>query len=158
MKKVWVVLLIVGIIAVAGYILFMTTYYVTSHPTLFCARCHFLEPYVASWQEEKHAGINCMHCHEMRGFIGKIEAKSRGLNYLYQTLTRQYTVPVEAKIFEQNCLACHLGAYRQYPDTKRINNTGVNHEKLIRENRKCIECHRDTGHGVNLLVKPELFE
>lgn len=149
---------LVVVVAVIGfYIFFMTTYYVTSHPTMFCARCHFLEPYIASWQESSHAGVNCLHCHEMRGFIGKLESKSRGLNYLYQTLTRQYNIPFRAKIFEENCFSCHFGGYRQYPDAPRITNRGVNHYQLLQENRSCIECHRDSGHEVNILIKPEMF-
>ncbi|MDW7650690.1 MAG: NapC/NirT family cytochrome c [Bacillota bacterium] len=156
MKKAWIVALLgIGAILVF-YMLFMTTYYVTSHPTRFCNRCHFLEPYVESWEASPHNDVNCLHCHEMRGFVGKIEAKSRGLNYLYQTITRQYSLPIQAKIFEQNCFSCHVGDYRNFPQATPLGNSSVNHYDLVREDRSCLECHRDAGHGLNLLVTPDL--
>lgn len=68
-----------------------------------------------------------MRCHEFRGFLGKIDSKARGLNYYYATVTNQYTMPGGAKVFEQNCIGCHLGDYRQFPEATRLSNEAANH-------------------------------
>ncbi|EEG76319.1 NapC/NirT family cytochrome c [Dethiobacter alkaliphilus] len=155
MNKSWLVVLKVVGVFVGAYVLFMITYYLTSHPTQFCAQCHLVEPYVESWHESPHAGVNCMHCHEMRGFVGKLEAKSRGLNYLYLTITNQYSLPAGAKIFEQNCIGCHLQDYRGYTDAPGLNNEHGHHYEVIRERRSCLECHREVGHQINLYLTPD---
>lgn len=156
MKLYWLVPLVLAGVVLAVYLLFMGLYYPTSSPTGFCARCHYIKPYVESWQESKHAGINCVHCHEHRGFSGKLESKARGSNYFYQHITRQYTMPTKAVVFEQNCIGCHVGDNRRFAQAPRMTNISVNHYEIIRENRSCLECHRDTGHEVNILVTPEL--
>ncbi|EEG76320.1 NapC/NirT family cytochrome c [Dethiobacter alkaliphilus] len=155
MRQSWLIVLIVVAIFVGAYAVFMVAYYATSHPTFFCTKCHFIEPYVASWEEFPHAGVTCLHCHEMRGFVGKLEAKSRGLNYLYTTLTNQYTLPTGAKIFEQNCIGCHLQDYRGYENAPDLATAEGDHYEYIRDNRSCLECHRDTGHEINILLKPD---
>lgn len=138
------------------YLLFMGVYYATYKPVGFCNRCHMIEPYVSSWQASPHGDVHCLHCHEMRGFVGKLESQSRGLNYLYTSITRQYSAPIRGKVFEENCYACHVGDYRQFPQTLRMSNAKANHYELIREGRSCLECHADVGHGLRLTVTPEL--
>jgi len=137
------------------YALYMVTYYATSLPKQFCVTCHYLRPYVESWQESAHAGVNCMHCHEMRGFVGKLHSKARGLNYVYQHITGQYTVPVQGIVFEQNCIGCHLSDYRRFQGAPILNNENADHYNIIRGNRSCLECHRGTGHDTDILLRPD---
>ena len=66
--------------AVTGlYLAFMGAYYATSTPG-FCAACHRIKPYVQSWKQSPRQNVYCLHCHAQRGFLGKIESKTRGLS------------------------------------------------------------------------------
>lgn len=143
------VLLIIGLTLVIGYVLFMGAYFVTSEPS-FCSLCHNLTPYYLSWKESPHSDVKCLYCHEFRGFVGKLHSKTRGLNFVYQQLTGQYTILTKALIFEQNCIACHLGDYYNYPETKRLNNK---HYEFIKADRSCLPCHREIGHNTDMFSK-----
>lgn len=131
------------------YILFMAGYYSTSAPS-FCKLCHEVTPYVTSWEKSPHKDVPCLYCHEFRGFVGKLHSKTRGLNFVYQKWTGQYTVFAQGIIFEQNCIACHLGDYYNYPNTVRMD---YKHYDLIQKDKKCVDCHRNTGHGTDLFSK-----
>jgi len=131
------------------YITFMGAYFITSTPS-FCKRCHYVEPYVLSWQNEAHNKVGCLSCHEFRGFLGKLHSKARGTNYLYLHLTGQETILSKAMVFDENCIACHLGDYGKNQKTPRLNDK---HYAFIKKDKSCLECHRETGHKTNLFFK-----
>ncbi|MGI6685236.1 MAG: NapC/NirT family cytochrome c [Bacillota bacterium] len=134
-------------ILIASYTLFMALYFPTSEPS-FCATCHYIKPYVNSWENQSHKDVKCLFCHEKRGFLGKIDSKSRGLNYFYQEVTNQRTTIIShAKIFEQNCIACHLKDNKGYLTAPVLD---LDHFNYLQQDRSCLECHRDTGHKVNI--------
>lgn len=125
------------------YLAFMGAYYATSTPG-FCAACHEVTPYVQSWKQSPHKKLTCLFCHEKRGFLGKLDSKARGLNYVYQHVTGQYSLLfATAEIPQQNCIDCHFQGYRGFTDTVKLNKK---HYYFIKEGRSCLECHRDTGH------------
>jgi len=136
------------------YLLFMGAYFATSTPT-FCGWCHEIKPYEVTWRESPHKNVNCLYCHEFRGFLGKLHSKARGLNYVYQQITGQYTIITTTMgVFEQNCIACHLGDYWNYPKAVRLD---MKHYTYIKENKSCLICHREIGHKVNIFNN-EKFE
>ncbi|KGK88235.1 cytochrome C [Desulfosporosinus sp. HMP52] len=153
----WKKAILSGLIAfVASYILFQIGYVATSGP-YFCAKCHEVEKYVISWQQSPHNNANCLECHQPRGELGKIHAKARGLNYLFQHFSGDFTVPTRAIVSDQNCLICHLGDRERYPDTVRLANTSkVNHYETIQNSQSCLTCHRSTGHEVDMYLTPDL--
>lgn len=138
--------LVIILVSVISYVAFMGAYFGTSKPS-FCASCHEIKPYVISWRKSPHEDVKCLYCHEFRGFVGKLHSKSRGLNYVYQLWTGQYTITTKAQIFEQNCIACHLGDYWNYPKAKRLD---MKHYEYLKDDKSCIQCHRDSGHKVNI--------
>lgn len=142
-------LLIVGSVLVISYLLFMGTYLVVSQPKA-CGLCHDVKPYVDSWKSSPHKDVQCLYCHERRGFMGKLDSMQRGLNDLYVGLTHQYTVFREAKVFEENCISCHLGNYRKFRNTKKLDDK---HYNFIIEKRSCNECHSQTGHKSRIFPK-----
>jgi cytochrome c nitrite reductase small subunit len=145
-----------GILFIALYILFQIGYIVTSEPS-FCARCHEVENYVPSWEASSHRTINCLECHQPRGELGKFHAKARGLNYVFQHYSGDFTIPTEAVMSDHNCIECHLGDRKRHPDTIRLKNTSkVNHYDSIKNSQSCLECHRDTGHAVDIYLTPDL--
>lgn len=148
--KIWKkALLIITGIAIGLYLLFMGLYFPTSEPS-FCASCHQVIPYVTSWRQSPHKDVKCLYCHEFRGFVGKLHSKTRGLNFVYQQWTGQYTIFSKGQVFEQNCIGCHLGDYYNYRKTKRLDSK---HYNFIKNDRSCLECHRNSGHEVNIFSK-----
>lgn len=143
------------VLSVSLYILFQIGYYATSPPQ-FCASCHEVEKYVSSWEASVHKKVNCLECHQPNGELGKFHAKARGLNYVFQHFSGDFTVPTRAVIFEQQCIQCHLGDTKKYRNTIRLDNSTVNHYESIKNSQSCLECHRETGHGVDLYLTPEL--
>lgn len=138
------------------YILFQIGYAATSGP-YFCAKCHEVEKYVTSWQTSAHKDINCLECHQPRGELGKIHAKARGLNYVFQHYSGDYTIPTQAIVYDQNCLICHLKDRKRYPETVRLKNTSkVNHLETIKQSQSCLDCHRAIGHDVDIYLTPDL--
>ena len=150
------IILLAGSMLIGLYILFQIGYYATSPPR-FCGSCHELENYVSSWRASAHKDINCLECHQPSGELGKLHAKARGLNYVFQHFSGDYTVPTGAQVFENNCIQCHLGDDERYLETVRMKNTAlISHYDIIKQSRSCLECHRETGHEVDLYLTPEL--
>lgn len=147
-------LIIIGGSLTAFYIVFMAAYFATSEPS-FCGTCHFMKPYIGSWKESGHQTVKCLFCHEPRGFLGKFHSKGRGINYVYQYATDQYTVVSRAIIFEQNCIACHLGDNKQYPNAPQLTNKSVNHYEVLRDSTSCLKCHAETGHKSKFYLNPD---
>lgn len=137
-------------------ILFEICYTATSGP-YFCARCHEVKKYVTSWETSAHKQVSCLECHQPRGELGKFHAKARGLNYVFQHFSGDYTIPTRALVGDQECLTCHLGDNKAYPETIRLKNTkAVNHYETIKNSQSCLDCHRDTGHAVDIYLTPAL--
>lgn len=150
------VILGVGVSLVGLYALFQVGYYATSAPS-FCASCHEVDKYVTSWQTSAHKNFNCLECHQPSGELGKFHAKARGLNYVFQHFSGEYTIPTSAPIYEQNCIQCHLGDNKAYPNTIKLTNTPkVNHYETIKKSQSCLECHRETGHAVDIYLSSDL--
>lgn len=146
----------VGISLVGLYALFQVGYYATSYPT-FCGSCHEVKPYVDSWKTSAHKNVNCLKCHQPAGELGKFQAKARGTNYVFQHFSGDYSVPTRATIFEQNCIECHLGDDKTQTNAIRLANTPkVNHYETIKHSQSCLECHREMGHAVDIMLSPDL--
>ena len=151
------VLLGLGLFFVISYALFQIGYVVTSPPS-FCARCHQISPYVTSWEESPHKDVTCLNCHQPRGELGKFHSKARGLNYLLQQMSGNYTIPTKAIIPEGNCIACHLGDIKKHPEAVKLkNSSNMDHRESIENSESCLKCHRNTGHETDILLD-EVFE
>ena len=145
-----------GILLIGLYALFQVGYYATSGPS-FCASCHEVNQYVTSWQTSAHKNINCLKCHQPSGELGKFHAKARGLNYVFQHFSGDFTIPTRAIMFEQNCIECHLGDNKTNPNAVRLINTSkVNHYEIIKKSQSCLDCHRQTGHATDIYLSPDL--
>jgi len=153
----WKKVIIVNfILIIALYVLFQVGYVATSVPS-FCAKCHEVEKYVTSWQTSNHKNVTCLECHQPRGELGKFHAKARGLNYVFQHFSGDYTIPTQAVVNDQSCIICHLGDRKGYPNTVRLKNTSkVNHYETIKQSQSCLDCHRDSGHSIDIYLTPDL--
>lgn len=145
-----------GILIVGLYVLFQIGYYATSGPN-FCASCHEIGDYVTSWETSVHKNVTCLECHQPRGELGKFHAKARGSNYVFQHFSGDYTIATSAVMSDHNCLECHLGDRKPFPNALRLENTPkINHYETIKSSQSCLECHRDSGHAVDIYLTPKL--
>ncbi|AET67664.1 nitrate/TMAO reductase, membrane-bound tetraheme cytochrome c subunit [Desulfosporosinus orientis DSM 765] len=153
----WKKLMIGGLVTIVVlYILFEIGYFATSSPH-FCAKCHEVSKYVTSWESSVHSNVTCLECHQPQGELGKFHAKARGLNYVFQHFSGDYTIPTRAIVSDQECLTCHLGDNKSFPEAIRLKNTkAINHYKTIKESQSCLECHRDTGHDIDIYLTTDL--
>jgi nitrate/TMAO reductase-like tetraheme cytochrome c subunit len=95
--------------------------YYTAQPN-FCASCHIMEPYYASWSEDVHGGklgIACVDCHYAPGERTTVNAKLRGLSQVTSYFSGRYgkTRP-RAHVVQESCLTsnCHGdGRFRDTP-------------------------------------------
>jgi len=87
----------------------------------------------------------------------KIPFQSQGFELVFQHFTGDYTILTSAMVFEQQCVQCHLGDDKRYPDTVRMKNTPlVNHYETIKNGQSCLACHRDIGHAVDIHLTVDL--
>ncbi len=84
----------------------------TSQPE-FCASCHIMGPYYASWKADLHGGkldVACVECHYAPGERTTIKAKLRGLSQVASYVSGRYgaTRP-RAQVADSSCLTskCH---------------------------------------------------
>ncbi|KJS80044.1 MAG: hypothetical protein JM58_19230 [Peptococcaceae bacterium BICA1-8] len=150
-------LIILVVISLLGYGSFMGVYYYTSTPE-FCSGCHYVEPYVTSWNNSPHKEVNCMNCHEPTGSLGKLHSKARGLNYYISDITGNYIEPIIDAPFisDARCFGCHIGQIKGYPNAIKITNNR-DHLGYIKNEQKCSSCHIETGHEINIGVN-KLFK
>lgn len=147
----------VFILFIVGYGAFMGVYHYTSQPE-FCSKCHYVNPYVVSWEESPHKDINCLQCHEPSGPLGKLHSKGRGLNYYLMDKTGNHAdvITETAYINERNCIVCHTLENNNYSTAPRINRTGFDHFESIKNNVKCINCHENTGHSTEINLEERI--
>ena len=145
----------IGVFIVVSFLLFMGTYYATSSPE-FCSGCHFLKPYVVSWETSPHEDVHCFKCHEFPGPPGMLHSKSRGIAYVYQTyISKDYTVPTRGIVFESNCIRCHLGDYQEFENAPRMKTQPTNHLEIVKKDKSCLDCHNTVGHDINIGLEQE---
>lgn len=151
-KLLLVLVIIAVVLSVVGYGSFMGLYYYTSTPE-FCSKCHYVEPYVTSWENSPHNNVNCMGCHEPIGSLGKLHSKARGLNYYISDKTGNYFKPIIDAPFisEAKCFGCHIGEFNEYRDAISIRDN-KDHLEYIKNEQNCTSCHINTGHEVNIEV------
>lgn len=104
--------LLTGMIAVLGVALVGVAEHYTAQPQ-FCASCHIMEPYYASWENDPHGGkanVACVDCHYAPGERNTINAKLRGLSQVASYFSGRFgaTRP-RAHVAPESCLtsACH---------------------------------------------------
>lgn len=101
-----------GVVALLGAGFVGVAEYYTAQPN-FCASCHIMEPYYATWKNDPHGGkanVACVDCHYAPGERSTIHAKLRGLSQVASYFSGRYgaTRP-RAHVAAESCLtsACH---------------------------------------------------
>ncbi len=107
----------------------------------FCDNCHYMEPYVAQWQESTHSGIECIECHptQRKDMIVQFVKYATGT---YNPRPRAY-VPDEACAVEE----CHV-EMRESPDVPFMS-MHFPHKPHLDTDRRGIKLHCASCHGAS---------
>jgi cytochrome c nitrite reductase small subunit len=109
-----------------------------------CVNCHIMNDEYNSWQKSSHHGVaKCVDCHLPHETIPKYLAKAdNGFWHSYGFTFQNFHEPIQikprnAKILQENCLACH----------KEFVHEIIAGSKTEADAVKCVHCHADVGHG-----------
>ncbi|MCD4695643.1 MAG: cytochrome c nitrite reductase small subunit [Bacteroidales bacterium] len=121
-----------------------------------CINCHVMNPQYASWNHSSHREVaNCNDCHvPHNNIVNKYFFKAKdGLRHATMFTLRKEPQVIHIKeegkkVVQDNCIRCH--------EDLVTNNSGIarfEHSKQYRQERSCVECHREMPHGrVNSLA------
>ena len=143
------VLLMFG--GMAGFVLYSST------PS-FCASCHVMDPYVASWKASAHHNVSCIKCHFAPGWKNVVRSKFLANKYVANTLAGVPMTKPHAEIEDASCLreGCH--------ETRLIKSQVLykgmilfDHARHLNELRRgkqlrCTSCHSQIVQGEHLAV------
>ena len=109
-----------------------------------CTNCHIMQPYYDSWQKASHhTAAVCVDCHLPHDTVGKYIAKAdNGYRHSWAFTFQDFHEPIQiiprnARILQDNCLACHGDMVHQLTAGSTTAKDAVT----------CVHCHADVGHG-----------
>jgi cytochrome c nitrite reductase small subunit len=109
-----------------------------------CVNCHIMREQYDSWQHgTHHAAATCVQCHLPHGFVSKWLAKAvNGWNHSKAFTLQDFPEPIRigprnARILQENCLACHAGMVSEL-----VHGSTTDADAVL-----CVHCHRGVGHG-----------
>jgi nitrate/TMAO reductase-like tetraheme cytochrome c subunit len=84
--------IVVGVLVIGGAALIGVAEHRTQQPQ-FCASCHIMEPYYATWETDVHGAkldVACVDCHYAPGEKTTLKAKFRGLSQVASYFSGRY--------------------------------------------------------------------
>ncbi|MBT3226725.1 MAG: acetyl-CoA carboxyl transferase [Deltaproteobacteria bacterium] len=161
-KKGWMLGLVFGVVATVMLVLASGFMMDTTNKDVFCASCHIMEPFQASWKQAVHGGNNpqgfaaqCVDCHLPHGnFLEYVFVKGKtGIGDVIQNFYvngAEFDWEGNAEknrlkfTFESACRHCH---YNLTPPGLPSGGF-IAHRSYLRgtSNRTCAECHPHVGH------------
>ncbi len=171
-KKGWLIGLIVGILFTVVMVLASGFMVETTNTDTFCAGCHVMVPFRASWRESVHGGRNpqgvtaqCVDCHLPHGnFVQYLVTKAiTGTGDVIANLSidgRTFDWAANAEknrqhfTYDSACRACH-----QNLTPAGLPRGGlIAHRSYLRgdADRMCTTCHPHVGHK-DMLATAERF-
>ncbi|MCH7732423.1 MAG: cytochrome c3 family protein [Candidatus Marinimicrobia bacterium] len=154
MKKRYIIaVFFIGLLLIAG----LSVEY-TSRPQ-FCRSCHYMEPYVESWEKSTHSDVTCTDCHFPPGLKSKLKKKFTAISMTVNYFTGVYKKSKPwAEITDSSCLrsGCHVERLLEgrvlfkegiifYHEPHLIN---LRREKKLR----CTSCHSQIVQGEHITV------
>ncbi len=165
----WLRILLIAIaVFIAGVVLPFLSWVITDEGlnrtahAEFCAQCHSMEPFWASYTQDIHGGnsrfgfqASCTNCHldnssSTAYFYSKA---SKGLHDLWvETFGNPEQIDWEAMrerreeyIYDSGCLSCHNNLLAA---TQKNSKAFLPHREYFagRTDKKCVSCHKHVGH------------
>jgi len=152
-------LIILAILAGAFLVFSVAAVELTSHSG-FCASCHFMQPYFASWESSTHKEIECSKCHYPPGgsIQSKLRKKIEGLVMVGRYWTKLYVKSKPwAEIKDESCLQSGCHDKRLLEGQVPFNNVVFDHKVHFGDLKRgkklqCVSCHSQIVQGEHITV------
>ncbi len=152
-------LIILAILAGAFLVFSVAAVEFTSHSG-FCASCHYMEPYFASWESSTHQEIECSKCHYPPGggIQSKLRKKIEGLVMVGRYWTKLYVKSKPwAEIKDESCLQSGCHDKRLLEGEVPFNNVVFDHKVHFEDLKRgkqlqCVSCHSQIVQGEHITV------
>ncbi|PLX96609.1 MAG: acetyl-CoA carboxyl transferase [Desulfuromonas sp.] len=160
--KIWLLGAVFGVVGALVVVLASGFMVETTNTDEFCASCHVMEPFRASWQASVHGGQNpqgfqaqCVDCHLPHGnFVEYLVTKAiTGTSDVFHNLTIDganfdWAANAEANrlefTFDSACRSCHA---ELLPKGMKRGGFLAHRDYLNGFTKKmCAECHQHVGH------------
>lgn len=146
------VIILLGVICGLGVFLFYVSKahsYLSDSPQT-CVNCHIMAPQYATWSHSSHRiCTNCNDCHvPHNNIVNKFYFKAKdGMRHsaIFTLRTEPpviFILSAGQKVVQKNCLRCHENLMTDYKLMAYNKET-----QKFRNERQCLECHRETPHG-----------
>jgi nitrate/TMAO reductase-like tetraheme cytochrome c subunit len=144
----------VVVLAVFSGVMLALAEHRTSQPD-FCASCHIMEPYYASWHADLHGGkldVACVDCHYAPGERTTVKAQLRGLSQVASYVSGRYGQGrPRAHVDNRSCLTSKCHGDMQFMDKEfSLGTVKFTHAKHLRFDEKKREA---TGHELEALTQ-----
>ena len=143
-KRRYLILVVLGIVAVAGAVLFVP-FYVTTTPG-FCSNCHLMEPFINSWEHSTHSKFGCASCHVKPGLVNHVINSVMVSKNIYLNYIGKATMPAQIRsATNDDCLQsnCHT-TNRTASTSGDLKITHKEHVEML--NLQCKDCHFNVVH------------
>ncbi|MCF7976302.1 MAG: NapC/NirT family cytochrome c [Phycisphaerae bacterium] len=147
------VVAVIGLVPLGAYGL-----KITGHPK-FCASCHNMEDYYASWEHSSHKDIACVACHTEPGVAGTLAAKAQGMVQLVEYVSGSYGTRPHGEISSASCqqVGCHETTGQDDAVVMLYDRIKFRHDKHLNDNPNgkslnCVSCHGQTVQGQHISV------
>jgi len=131
---------------------------ITGHPK-FCASCHNMDEYYASWEHSSHKDVACIGCHAKPGVAGTVAAKAQGMVQLVQYISGSYGTKPHGELGNANCQqgGCHEEIAKDDKPILLYDKIKFRHDRHLNEHPKgkslnCVSCHGQTVQGQHISV------
>ncbi len=129
----------------------------TSH-SKFCSSCHYMKPFYQSWEESRHADIECSACHYRPGIRSFLRIKLEGLNQVLRYWTKLYVKSKPwAEIPDESCLRKGCHDKRLLEGRVKFKRVVFDHKVHLGDlrrgkNLRCTSCHSQIVQGDHITV------
>jgi nitrate/TMAO reductase-like tetraheme cytochrome c subunit len=143
-KKRYLILVVLGLAAVAAAFLFVP-FYVTTTPG-FCSNCHIMDPFTTSWEHSTHSKFPCAKCHVKPGLVNHVVNQFAVSKNVYLNVFGQAGMPQQIRsATNENCLqgGCH-STNRKFSISGNLRIPHDDHIEL--RGLQCKDCHFNVVH------------
>jgi hypothetical protein len=115
-----------------------------------CVSCHEVKKNFDSWKISSHSSVNCLECHQDKGFKGMMESKARGIFRVLLHFSGMSPSEIKAVVARERCWQCHTQLRKKYR-VGSMANLSDTHSIHLNKGYNCTDCHAEAVHPDNLL-------
>ncbi len=140
----------VVIVLAIFFIAFNGLFFVSAYYPKSCIVCHYMDPFYDQWKTSKHAGVNCLECHDFKPLFITVTTIKYFTN-LYNP--KPHAVVDNAACTAQACHASRIDKPEEYLAGDIIFDHREHMTKLKRgESLRCTSCHYQIVQGEHISV------